>query len=320
MNTPLMQWVKMARTSKENVVIVTALVGVVTLAAALLGRLYQQRKKHIPPFVKDNFQAFLKNYVEGKHHWFQLKHSRDSGLVFRLSIPQLIPTVTLIVCDASLARIVLEGDNTQEELEKSFAYRGMRGVTLGVPTMVTKQTHGEGWDWARKAVSSSFSNTNLYKLLPALQIQLNQFRCIVDAHIDQNKTFEDLASWMVRLTMDFLAQSMFHVDFGTLHFHSVQNGTSTATEASTVSDGHRLILQLGVAVKEYAMMQAMIPFRKYMFWHKEVSDGLKAAKEVQCIGQKILDNYRADHSQLDLEEDKSIIAHLLRRCFSICDR
>ena len=303
----------MARTSKETVVMVSALVGAVTLAAALLARIYQQRKKSIPPYVKDNFQAFLKNYVEGKHHWFQLKHSRDTGLVFRLRIPQLIPTVTLIVCDASLARIVLEGDNTRNELEKSFAYRGMKGVTLGVPTMVTKQTHGEGWDWSRKAVSSSFSNTNLYRLLPALQMQLNHFRRIVDAHIDQHKTFEDLASWMVRLTMDFLARSMFHVDFGTLHYHSVLNGTREATEAATVSDGHRLILQLGVAVKEYAMMQAMIPFRKYMFWNKEVAEGLKAAKEVQCIGQKILDNYRADHSKSDLEEDKSIIAHLLRR-------
>ena len=130
----------MARTSKETVVMVSALVGAVTLAAALLARIYQQRKKSIPPYVKDNFQAFLKNYVEGKHHWFQLKHSRDTGLVFRLRIPQLIPTVTLIVCDASLARIVLEGDNTRNELEKSFAYRGMKGVTLGVPTMVKAGT------------------------------------------------------------------------------------------------------------------------------------------------------------------------------------
>lgn len=279
----------------------------------LIRRLYRQRNKKVPPMINGTFQDFLSNYVAGKHHWFQLKHSRETGSVYRLPIPQLIPTVALIACDPALVRLILEGDNTHEELDKSFAYRGMKGVTLGIPTMVTKMTHGEGWEWSRKAVASSFSNTNLYRLLPELQLQLKQLHQIIDAHVDQNKTFDDLASWMVRLTMDFLARSMFHTDFGTLHYHSVENGTSKAAENDILSDGHRLILQLGVAVKEFAMMQGMIPFRKYMFWNKEVQDGLKAAKELQTIGQKVLDKYRAEHSAEELIEDKTIIAHLLRR-------
>jgi cytochrome P450 len=291
----------------------TVLIGVVSLATLIIIERYRKRTRKAPPLVRDTFKAFLDNYVEGKHHWFQLKSSRETGPVFRLPIPQLIPTVALVVTDATLARLILEGDNTFEEHDKSFAYRGMKGITLGVNTMVTKRTHHEGWDWSRKAVASSFSNTNLHRLLPALQLQLNFFGIILGAHADQKKTFVDLASWMVCLTMDFLARSMFHADFGSLRKHSVEMGLIQGDDKAVESDGCRLILQLSVAVKEYAMMQAMIPFRKYMFWNDEVRAGLRAAKELQSIGQKVLDNYRAEHSEEELKDDKTIIAHLLRR-------
>jgi lactate dehydrogenase-like 2-hydroxyacid dehydrogenase len=113
--------------------------------------------------------------------------------------------------------------------------------------------------------------------------------------------------------MDFLARSMFHADFGSLQKHSVEMGLIPGDDRAIESDGCRLILQLCVAVKEYAMMQAMIPFRKYMFWNEEVRAGLRAAKELQSIGQKVLDKYRAEHSEEELKDDKTIIAHLLRR-------
>lgn len=300
--------------TSSNILQVTALVGVVSLLSFLLYRLNRQRKGNTPPMVKDSFKIFLDNYTEGKHHQFQLKWSRETGSIFRLPIPQFIPTVALIVTDSGLARLILEGNTNFEELDKSFAYRGMKGVTLGVNSMVTKKTHGEGWDWSRKAMVSSFSTINLCRLLPDLQLQLNQLRQILDSHIEQEKNLEDIASWMVRLTMDFLARSMFHNDFGTMHYHSVMNGTSDALESDMDSDGHRLMLQLGVAIKEFTMMQAMIPFRKYMFWREEVKEGLKAAKEIESIGQKILNKYRSEHSAEQLSDDKTIIGHLLRRC------
>lgn len=298
---------------KEARLSAAVFIGVVSIATLTLIQYYRNRTRKAPPLVRDTFKNFLDNYVEGKHHWFQLKSSRETGPVFRLPIPQLIPTVALVVTDVSLARLILEGNNTHDEHDKSFAYRGMKGITLGVNTMVTKRTHHEGWDWSRKAVASSFSNSNLHRLLPALQIQLNLFGDILQAHADQNRTFTDLASWMVRLTMDFLAKSMFHADFGSLQSHSINMGLIAGDGKTCESDGCRLILQLGVAVKEHAMMQAMIPFRKYMFWNKEVRAGREASKELQSIGQKVLDKYRADHSEEELKDEKTIIAHLLRR-------
>ena len=122
----------------------------------------------------------------------------------------------------------------------------------------------------------------------------------------------DVSSWMIRVTIDFLAKSMFHVDFDTLHHHSVENGTSEKRDGVS-SDGHRLVKQLAIAVREYTLNQTLNPLRKYMFWNKEVSDAYQAAKEVESIGLKVLNKYREEHSAEDLKSDNTIIAHLLTR-------
>ena len=294
-----------------NTILVSILSGFVT-AAYFLYHFYQQRKM-LPPMIKYPFMDFFNEFLRGQNHRFQLKMTREHGLIYRLPIPSLFPTVAIAISDSALARIILEGDATHPENEKSYRYAGLDRVTNGVTTMVTKRTHGGGWDSSRKAVAPSFSNINLYRLLPQLQTKLDQLKSILAAHVDQEKTFNDLSSWMVRLTIDFLAKTMFDVDFGTLNLYSMKNGTCQESFETDFPDGRGYVELLSMVTKEITLNQSLNPMRKYMFWNKEVIAARKGAKEIQSIGLKVLDKYRLEHSAKDLEEDKSIIAHLLRR-------
>ena len=179
--------------------------------------------------------------------------------------------------------------------------------------MLTKRSHGEGWDSSRKAVAPSFSNINLFRLLPQLQMKLNEFKSILDTHINEQKIFNDLSSWMVRLTIDFLAKTMFDVDFGTLNRYGMKNGTGKESLGSTFSDGQEYVELLSTVIKEVTLNQGLNPLRKYMFWNKEVIAATEGAREIQSIGLKVLNKYRREHTDDDLKVDKSIIAHLLRR-------
>ena len=49
-----------------------------------------------------------------------------------------------------------------------------------------------------------------------------------------------------------------------------------------------------------------------MFWNKEVQRGAAAARYLMAAQQKILDQYRANHSSEELSKDPSILAHLIR--------
>ena len=292
-------------------IVISVLVGFAT-AAYFLYRYYQQNKR-LPPMIKYSFMDFFHEFLRGQDHRFQLKMTREHGLIYRLPFPSLIPTVAIAVSDSALARLILEGNATHQEFEKSFRYKTLDGITNGVSTMLTKRSHGEGWDSSRKAVAPSFSNINLFRLLPQLQMKLNEFKSILDTHINEQKIFNDLSSWMVRLTIDFLAKTMFDVDFGTLNRYGMKNGTGKESLGSTFSDGQEYVELLSTVIKEVTLNQGLNPLRKYMFWNKEVIAATEGAREIQSIGLKVLNKYRREHTDDDLKVDKSIIAHLLRR-------
>ena len=291
--------------------VISVLIGLIT-AAYFLYRYYQQNRT-LPPMIKYSFMDFFNEFLRGQDHRFQLKMTREHGLIYRLPYPSLIPTVAIAISDSALARLILEGDATHPESEKSFRYKTLEGITNGVSTMLTKRSHGEGWDSSRKAVAPSFSNINLYRLVPQLQNKLIQLKSVLDAHIDEQKIFNDLSSWMVRLTIDFLAKTMFDVDFGTLSRYNMRNGCGNHRSESTFSDGQEYVELLSTVIKEVTLNQGLNPLRKYMFWSKEVIAASEGAREIQSIGLKVLDKYRREHSAEDLKVDKSIIAHLLRR-------
>ena len=295
----------------DSSIILTGLTGLITTIIFVYR--YYERNKTLPPMIKYSFMDFFLEFLRGQDHRFQLKMTREHGLTYRLPFPSIIPSVAIATADSVLARLIIEGDTTHQECEKSFRYSSLNGITNGVPTMLTKRTHGEGWNSSRKAISPSFSNTNLYRLLPGLQMKLNQLKSILDAHVEQKKNFDDISSWMIRLTIDFLTKTMFDVDFGTLHNQSVKNGTNIQIVEETFTDGQGYVELLGMVVKEVTLNQSLNPLRKYMFWNKEVIAAHEGAKEIESIGLKVLEKYRREHSVEALEKDKSIIANLLRR-------
>lgn len=155
---------KLAGETLPIIVGIALLIVVITAAILHLRRSYARSQKY-PPMPKYPFSVFFKEFQRGKNHQFQLKNSRETGLIYRIPLPSFISTtIAIAVCDATLARLILEGDDEHGEEDKSFRYRNITKITLGVPTMVTKRTHGEGWEWSRKVCISSLYVLILYVL------------------------------------------------------------------------------------------------------------------------------------------------------------
>jgi hypothetical protein len=169
-------------------ILVTASIGLIATVYITLKRRSIFFRDKLPPFIKPSFGTYVSEFLKGKNHRFQLKCCRESGPIYCLPpTPWLLfPDIGIMVCDPTLARLILEGDKNNRECEKSNRYGKMQAITVGEPTMATKSTSGgSGWDTSRKAVAPSFSNTNLYKVLPELSKCLNQFNDIIDSHINQ---------------------------------------------------------------------------------------------------------------------------------------
>jgi hypothetical protein len=131
--------------------LVTALIGLITIVYIILKRRKIYYGDKLPPFIKHSFGEFLGEFLKGRNHRFQLQCCRESGQINRLPpLPwMLFPTISVVVSDPKLARLVLEGDKDNRECEKSYKYRNMLPITRGVWTMAIKRTWGEGWDSAR---------------------------------------------------------------------------------------------------------------------------------------------------------------------------
>jgi len=291
-------------------VLVTASIGLITTVYITLKRRSILYGDKLPPFIKHSFGYYVSEFLKGNNHRFQLKCCRESGPIHRLPpMPWLLfPNLSIMVCDPTLARLILEGDKNNRECEKSDRYKRMQAITAGQPTMGIKSTFGEeGWECSRKAVAPSFSNTNLYKVLPELSKCLNQFNDIIDSHILQDKSLDNIVVWMVALTMDFLAKSMFNCEFNTLHHHAVQNETAVKG-----SEGYEFVTKVDNVIRETMLRQTLNPFRKYQFWNKEISIAKTHAVDVQNISQRVLDKYRREHTAEQTEIDSSIIGHLVK--------
>jgi cytochrome P450 len=91
---------------------------------------------------------------------------------------------------------------------------------------------------------------------------------------------------------------MFNVDYQTMQ--------------SSTSEGRCLVSEYDILLKEFCLKQVFNPFRKYLFWNKEVRRGIAAAIRIEKSQQTILDAYRARKSSEEIEKDNSILGHLVR--------
>lgn len=51
---------------------------------------------------------------------------------------------------------------------------------------------------------------------------------------------------------------------------------------------------------------------------REIAEADDAARAVESMGKRVLEEYRRKHTEEELREDKSILAHLIRRCATSC--
>jgi cytochrome P450 len=227
--------------------------------------------------------------MQGRLPQLMLENSREVGPIFRLALPTWGPVSC--VCDLSLARQLLEADSN-----KSHGYRKFKQLTFNQPNIVSKDTFHDGWDWARKGVSPSFSNTNLYKTLPKLHMRLNEFLELLDEFTENRKEF-NINQMLLQFTFNFIATSMFGVDF------KVDN-----TEQSQ-SEGAVFLRSLDICVHDVFSSKTL---RVDRLWNGEPERAEAANKKMREFAQGILDNYRSTHTAQEMEADTSILAHLLR--------
>lgn len=222
---------------------------------------------------------------------FLYEKALELGNIYRLNLPELSPVI--VVCDPTLVRMVYEKFD-----EKTYLTKRIDGITGYVPNVFSKKTHGEGWDFARKSLAKSFSNSNLHQALPVFYFKLDHFMRILQ-EVSKERKGIDICDYSIRLTLDFLTNSMFDTDFDFLNGGTIE--------------GKKLMENLQIVLLEYGMKTIMNPLRPYMIWDPEIYRAKKAGIMLRQNMQSILDAYRASHTAEQVEADQSNVFyfHLL---------
>ena len=163
----------------------TILVTLVTVIAAVIKYFRYRNDQNIltlPPVMTLSMKEFFKEYSKGQGHRLQLEQCKMSTVC---RLPIKLPTISFIISDPTIARLVMMGDSSTDtpELDKSARYVMLKKMTGGVNSILTKDTKDKSWEVSRKAVAHSFSKTNLHKLLPQMNAKLNEFIEVIDDHI-----------------------------------------------------------------------------------------------------------------------------------------
>ena len=170
--------------TNNGAILVTAVAAIAATIVYLKLRNDRNIEK-LPPMMSMSLMSFIQAFGKGQSHRLQQEHSAIST-VYRL--PIRLPTISFMVADPTVARLLMMGDSTNDtaeaaEAEKSSRYRMLKKLTGGVDSILTKNTGDKSWESARKSVAHSFSKTNLHKLLPQMYAKLNEFIEVLDDHV-----------------------------------------------------------------------------------------------------------------------------------------
>ena len=261
-----------------------------SIAAASVYVVVKWRNSKLPPMNKESLLQTITVMSSSQAPDFLMDKSKELGTVFRLNMPDISPWI--IVCESSLARKILE-----EHDEKNWFYKQLTGLGYGRLGIFSKNTHGDGWEWARKGVATSFSVKNLSLTLPRLHKTLDDVMGLLDGFAAMKKEFScELIG--IDLTLDFLMTSMFDTDLRTIHDES---------------EGKIFEHKCNALMKEYGMKQPLNPLRRFMFWDKEVQQAKKYRDEVYKFLFSMIQRYRETHTPEETANDTSIFGGLMRR-------
>ena len=269
--------------------------GLLALALALgLVRRSGDKRRALPPLNREGMLETLARFMDGTVPDMLLENARAVGKVFRLNMPELRRWV--VVCDAKLARSILENHPEKPDLYKNF-----ESAIYGVSTMFTKRTHGEGWEVVRKHLAKAFSMTVLSSTLPQFDTKIRRLVSIFEDAAKAGRSV-DVVSVMQRFTLDFLTSSMFDLDMDAM--------------GDGVTEGTEFLHDMEVALQEYCLKQVFNPFRKYMFWNTEIRQAESSSQRIRSVAEKILSEYRMKRSPEEIATDPSILGHIARGPYS----
>jgi hypothetical protein len=86
-------------------------------------------------------------------------------------------------------------------------------------------------------------------------------------------------------------------------------------DVNTLSEGSlgkALSHSVSLALKEFSHKQVFDPFRWLQFWNKELQEATKALDEIYNFLRNVVDNYRSTHTVEEIENDPSILGHIMR--------
>jgi hypothetical protein len=133
----------------------------IPLFLAVLLCLWNRQRSRLPPLCSLPIGEFVELFLTGRLHHRLLKISKEIGLVYRVYFPFQMAH-HFIICDATLGRLILEGDVSKQILagEKLERMKLFDKVTMNKPNILSKKTHGEGW-----GEFQNYFEHNIYKCL-----------------------------------------------------------------------------------------------------------------------------------------------------------
>jgi hypothetical protein len=107
------------------------------LLLAVLLCYFNRRRSRLPPLCSLSLREFVEGVITGRIHHRLLEISKEIGLVYRLYFPFQMAH-HFIVCDATLGRLILEGDTSKkiEPGEKLERMKLFDKLTMNKPNIL----------------------------------------------------------------------------------------------------------------------------------------------------------------------------------------
>ena len=249
-----------------------------------------------PPLVEESITSILLGKQKRGANLlnFYLEVASRIGLVFRMRFPW-----RTVVCHPKLARLILSGNVDNKECDRYPAiYKSLKEIFFGYPTIFTKRTIGEGWDWARRGVAPAFSNFNLQKCVPKFNSTLTRLSRVLNTLSDDGFSFS-ISSVMLHVTFDFLTSALFDIDF-----HTLDNDPKSA--------GIRFLEANKIVLREYGFLRIINPWRWMYFWDKDVIRAYKERQYAYSFVKNIMEDYMLKHTEEERLADSSMLGRLSR--------
>ncbi|CAB9501025.1 Leukotriene-B(4) omega-hydroxylase 2 [Seminavis robusta] len=198
------------------------------------------------------------------------------------------------VADVHIAKEIL----TSPHSRKSVMYDGVDFLTCGFQNIFT--ANGHRWRHARKFVAPAFSSNHIKRMNRICAEHLEHFiNTTLDKYAEEGKAF-DVSEEMVTLTLAIISEAAFEYPMSRKEMREFTHN-------------------LEVAAKTFVIMNPL--HQKFPWLFPAVWRARHAAKNLQALAYRMMDNYRAVHKDKKEHEfrDDTIISRIVNNPNYTCD-